>query len=83
MFLLSGLACDMLLLNTTDKFYLKEKSKMPWYTNPDITCKVLNRIANRYNCASLKNFRSVMDNATESIWRKQEHYYETASTNEI
>ena len=51
---------------------------MPWYTNPVTTCKVLNRIANRFDHSSLNNLRSVMDYATESIWRKQEHYYETA-----
>ncbi len=50
--------------------------KMPWYTNPVRTCKVLNRIARHYENSSLQNLRFVMDHATESIWRKQETYYE-------
>jgi hypothetical protein len=50
--------------------------KMPWYTNPVITCKVLNRIASRYEHLSLENLKFVLDHATESIWRKQEQYYE-------
>lgn len=49
---------------------------MPWYTNPVITCKVLNRIANRYEHTSLHNLRSILDHVTELIWRKQEHYYD-------
>ncbi len=48
---------------------------MPWYTNHRITCKVLNRIANRYSRSSLQDLKSVLDHATETIWRKQEHYY--------
>jgi len=48
---------------------------MPWYTNPVITCKVLNRIANRFVSSSQHNLRSVLDYATESIWKKQEQYY--------
>jgi len=59
----------------------KEMRKMPWYTNHIITCKVLNRIARRYERSSLHNLKSVLDYATESIWRKQEHYYKTASEN--
>lgn len=50
---------------------------MPWYTNPAITCKVLNRIANRNSHTPLHNLRSVLDSATESIWKKQERYYKT------
>lgn len=48
---------------------------MPWYTNHIITSKVLNRIANRYDNSSLQDLKFVLDKATESIWRKQEHYY--------
>jgi len=51
---------------------------MPWYTNPIITCKVLNRIANHHEHSSSQNLRSILDNATESIWRKQEVYYESS-----
>jgi len=48
---------------------------MPWYTNHILTSKVLNRIANRYDNSSLQDLKFVLDKATESIWRKQEHYY--------
>jgi hypothetical protein len=48
---------------------------MPWYTNPTLTCKVLNRIANRYPRATLKDLKTTLDNATQLIWSKQEHYY--------
>ena len=52
---------------------------MPWYTNHNRTCKVLNRIASRYAQSSLDELRTVMDTATESIWKKQELYFNTAS----
>jgi hypothetical protein len=48
---------------------------MPWYTNHIITCKVFNRIARRYERSSLPDLKLVLDHATESLWRKQEHYY--------
>lgn len=51
---------------------------MPWYTNHIKTCKVLNRIARRYELLALQNLRTVLDNATESIWRKQDLYYKTS-----
>jgi translation initiation factor 2B subunit (eIF-2B alpha/beta/delta family) len=54
----------------------KEMRNMPWYTNPVKTCKVLNRIASRYENSSLENLKSVLDHVTESIWKKQEQYYE-------
>jgi hypothetical protein len=50
---------------------------MPWYTNHIKTCKVLNRIASRHESSSLQDLKSVLDHATESLWRKQEHYYKT------
>jgi hypothetical protein len=56
--------------------YRKEMRKMPWYTNPVITCKVLNRIARRYENSPLQNLKSILDNATESIWEKQQQYYD-------
>jgi hypothetical protein len=52
---------------------------MPWYTNHIITCKVLNRIARRYERAPLNDLRLILDHATESLWRKQEHYYNATS----
>jgi hypothetical protein len=52
---------------------------MPWYTNHVRTCMVLNRIAKRYERSSLQDLRSVLDYATESIWKKQEQYYNTTS----
>jgi len=48
---------------------------MPWYTNPTLTCKVLNRIANRHPRASLNDLKATLDSATQKIWNKQEHYY--------
>jgi hypothetical protein len=53
---------------------------MPWYTNHIITCKVLNRIARRYERASLPDLKLVLDHATESLWRKQEHYYKKTTS---
>jgi hypothetical protein len=53
---------------------------MPWYINPAITCKVLNRIANRHSHANLNDLRTAMDIATELIWNKQEHYYKNKSS---
>ena len=49
---------------------------MPWYTNPDITCKVVNKIADRYNSTPLQELKSVLDHVATLIWKKQEHYYE-------
>ncbi|MFA7404586.1 MAG: hypothetical protein WC007_11355 [Pelobacteraceae bacterium] len=48
---------------------------MPWYTNPDITCRVLNRIATRYNQSALQDLTIVLDNAVALILRKLEHYH--------
>ena len=56
---------------------------MPWYTNHIITCKVLNRIARRYEPSALQNLRTVLDSATESIWRKQDLYYKTSNTADL
>jgi len=55
------------------------RCKMPWFNNPVTTCKVLNKIASRYDQSSLETLKVVLDNATELIWRKQEHYIETAN----
>jgi hypothetical protein len=57
----------------------KEMRKMPWYTNPDITCRVLNRIATRYNQSALQDLTVVLDNAVALILRKLEHYHHAAN----
>ncbi len=49
---------------------------MPWYNNPVITRKVLNRIANRYPRATIQDLNRALDYATQMIWSKQEHYFE-------
>ena len=54
---------------------------MPWYTNPKLTCKVLNRIANRHPRTNLTELKITLDNATQLIWSKQEHYYKNKSLN--
>jgi len=59
----------------------KEVSKMPWYTNPTLTCKVLEKIANRYERTELQDLKSVMDHAATLIWRKQECYYAAVGKN--
>lgn len=47
---------------------------MPWYMNPVITCKVLNRLANRHSRRSLGELNSLLDQATQLLWRKQEDF---------
>jgi hypothetical protein len=54
---------------------------MPWYKNPVTTCKVLDRIARRYERASLQQLRNVLDFVTEAIWRKQVEYCKSANDN--
>lgn len=49
---------------------------MPWYMNPVVTCKVLNRIASHYQRTPLQDLKSVLDRATQLIWTKQENYYQ-------
>jgi hypothetical protein len=65
-------------LNTL--FARKEVRHMPWYTNPVITCKVLNRIANRHSRANLHDLKNTLDNATQLLWSKQEQYYNSRSS---
>jgi hypothetical protein len=48
---------------------------MPWFNNPAITCKVLDRIANRVSQTNLQDLNRTLDRATELIWSKQEDYY--------
>lgn len=48
---------------------------MPWYTNPALTSKVLNRIATRYELAELQELNIVLDNAVALILSKQEQYH--------
>lgn len=50
---------------------------MPWYNNPVITRKVLNRIANRHPRATIQDLDRTLDYATQMIWSKQEQYYES------
>ncbi|WP_191965653.1 MULTISPECIES: hypothetical protein [Oryzomonas] len=47
---------------------------MPWYINPALTCKVLNRIADRISRTNLQDLNATLDRATELIWSKQECY---------
>jgi hypothetical protein len=56
----------------------KEMIKMPWYTNPIVTCKVLGRIANRYEYTTLQDLKYVLDNAVDLIQKKLERYHETS-----
>jgi hypothetical protein len=53
---------------------------MPWYTNPVLTCRVLNRIANRYPRATIQDLKTTLDHATQSLWSKQEHYYNSKTS---
>ena len=48
---------------------------MPWYTNPVITCKVLDKIARRHEQRNLQDLKHVLDNAIASILIKQQHYH--------
>ena len=58
----------------------KGDDDMPWYMYPIITCRVLNRIANRHPRASIQDLSNLLDNATQLLWRKQEHYIKTRSS---
>jgi len=49
---------------------------MPWYMNPNLARKVLNRIANRHPQAKLRDLQLVLDHATQKLWNKQECFYE-------
>ena len=59
-----------------EEILLEGDDKMPWYMNPVETRKVLNRIANRYQCTQLQDLRAILDQATQLIWTKQENYYQ-------
>jgi len=56
---------------------------MPWYTDHIRTCKVLNRIARHYEQSSLTDLKIVLDRATETLWRKKEHYYTKVTSDNI
>lgn len=56
---------------------------MPWYNNPTITCKVLERIANRLSSANLQELDRTLDRAAELIWSKQEGYYMRNSEDKV
>ena len=49
---------------------------MPWYTNPHITCKVLDKIAHRHERKELQDLKIILDDAAALIWKKQERYNE-------
>jgi hypothetical protein len=51
--------------------------KMPWYNNPVITRKVLNRIANRHPRATIQDLNVALDYVTQMIWSKQENYFKS------
>ncbi|MDD2734060.1 MAG: hypothetical protein PHF56_08960 [Desulfuromonadaceae bacterium] len=53
---------------------------MPWYMKPDKTCKILRRIAARHPHAKLGDLQLVLDHVTQQIWRKQEKFHATYST---
>lgn len=55
--------------------YRKETRKMPWYTNPATTCKVLDKIAKRYERKELHDLRFCLDNTVALILQKQENYH--------
>ena len=56
---------------------------MPWYTNPALTCKVLNRIATRYELSALQELNIVLDNAVALILSKQEQYHAVISKERV
>lgn len=60
--------------------YGLEMMNMPWYMSPDITCKILNRIAARHARAKLPELHQVLDHTTQKIWCKQESYHKKTST---
>lgn len=47
---------------------------MPWYNNPALTCKVMEKIAKRISFENLQELDRTLDRATELIWSKQEDY---------
>lgn len=51
---------------------------MPWYFNSVTTCKALNKIVSCSEISGLQDLRSVLDHATELIWRIQKHFYESS-----
>lgn len=59
-------------------FRRKEMMNMPWYNNPAMTSKVLNRIANRHPRTTLQELNAALDYVTQMIWSKQEHYLKNA-----
>jgi hypothetical protein len=49
--------------------------KMPWYTNPLITRRVLHRIASRHARSSIQELNAALDKATQMLWNKQHNYH--------
>lgn len=50
--------------------------RQPWFLNPRLTCRVLNRIANRFPVYMTKELKVVLDHCMEMLWLKQEHWNE-------
>lgn len=51
---------------------------LPWYLNPQKTCKVMNRLADRTftKYSSPELVRGYLDLAQELLWAKVENYYQ-------
>jgi hypothetical protein len=54
---------------------MKANNRRPWYMHPLKTCAVLNRIASRFTFQQMDQLRSTMDQATITLWAKQEAFY--------
>lgn len=48
------------------------RKSMPWYMYPMVTCRVLNKMANRV--LDNEGCRDLMDKLTMRLWSKQESY---------
>jgi len=48
---------------------------MPWYTNPVTTCKVLDKIAKRYEHSALHDLKFCLDSTVALILKKQDQYH--------
>lgn len=54
---------------------------MPWYTDPNLTCRVLERIISRYPDCSMGDLRSGIEKIIEQIWQKRESFYAAGNCN--
>lgn len=53
----------------------KEMITVPWYTNPVLICKVLNRIAVRNERSALQDLKFILDESAALILKKQDDFY--------